>query len=382
MVLQTLQLHNFRNHEATSLEFGQGINALLGENGEGKTNILEAISFLCLTKSFYASGDALVVRIGAPQFEIDGTMALAGGSELNVRVAYSAETHEKVFSINKRRVEPFSSVIGKFPIVVCSPEHGPITSGGPSERRRFMDFVISQSNGLYFQELLEYRKILKHRSKILSDARVSRSDVEETLAPWDEQLVKHGSAITVKRQAFVNEFQDFIASAYHHLVGAGEEPGIAYEPGVPLGAGDSEADHREKFMEELRTHRTEEIRLGSTLYGPHRDELALRINGLDLRKYASQGQHKTFLVALKIGEFFYLRDRCSEPPILLLDDIFSELDGQRADHLLRFTGELSQTFITSTNAHLFDAVSTSRGEPKRFTIHEGAVMEDPAAVMR
>jgi DNA replication and repair protein RecF len=382
MVLQTLQLHNFRNHEATSLEFGQGINALLGENGEGKTNILEAISFLCLTKSFYASGDALVVRIGAPQFEIDGTMSLAGGAVLNVRVAYSAGTHEKVFSINKRRVEPFSSVIGKFPIVVCSPEHGPITSGGPSERRRFMDFVVSQSNALYFQELLEYRKILKHRSKILSDARVSRSDVEETLAPWDEQLIIHGSAITLKRQAFVNEFQDFISSAYHQLVGSGEEPGMAYEPSVELGAGETEADHREKFRAELGAHRTEEVRLGSTLYGPHRDELALRINGLDLRKYASQGQHKTFLVALKIGEFFYLRDRCSEPPILLLDDIFSELDGQRADQLLRFTGELSQTFITSTNAHLFDAVSTSRGEPKRFTIHEGAVIEDHAAVTR
>ena len=107
------------------------------QNGEGKTNILEAISFLCLTKSFYASGDALVVRIGAPRFEIDGTMSLAGGAELNVRVAYAADSHEKIFSINKRRVEPFSSVIGKFPIVVCSPEHGPITSGGPAERRRF-----------------------------------------------------------------------------------------------------------------------------------------------------------------------------------------------------------------------------------------------------
>ena len=245
-----------------------------------------------------------------------------------------------------------------------------------------MDFVVSQSNALYFQELLEYRKILKHRSKILSDARVSRSDVEETLAPWDEQLIIHGSAITLKRQAFVNEFQDFISSAYHQLVGSGEEPGMAYEPSVELGAGETEADHREKFRAELRAHRTEEVRLGSTLYGPHRDELALRINGLDLRKYASQGQHKTFLVALKIGEFFYLRDRCSEPPILLLDDIFSELDGQRADQLLRFTGELSQTFITSTNAHLFDAVSTSRGEPKRFTIHEGAVIEDHAAVTR
>jgi DNA replication and repair protein RecF len=378
MVLQTLQLHNFRNHEATSLEFGQGINALLGENGEGKTNILEAISFLCLTKSFYASTDALVVRIGATHFEIDGTMSLAGGSLLNVRVAYSAETREKAFSINKRRVEPFSSVIGKFPIVVCSPEHGPITSGGPSERRRFMDFVISQSNALYFQELLEYRKILKHRGKILADARSSRSDPGEALAPWDEQLVIHGSAITLKRRAFVDEFHDFISSSYHQLVGSGEEPAIGYEPSVGLGPGESEADHRDKFRAELKELRMEEVRLGSTLLGPHRDELALRINGLDLRKYASQGQHKTFLVALKIGEFFYLRDRCSEPPILLLDDIFSELDAQRADHLLHFTGELSQTFITSTNAHLFDAVSTSRGEPKRFTIHQGAVVEDQA----
>ena len=262
MVLQTLRLHNFRNHQATSFEFGQGINALLGDNGQGKTNILEAISYLCLTKSFYASSDSLVVRIGEQLFEVEGTLSIENGSASDVRVAFSADEHAKVFSINKRRVEPFSSVIGKFPIVICSPEHGPITSGGPAERRRFMDFVISQSNALYFRELIEYRKVLKHRSKILFDGKVSRGHVDETLAPWDEQLVALGTAVTMKRQAFVKEFQDCIVSGYHQLVGTGEEPEIVYEPDVGLRSGEKEAEHRSRFQEELQRRRSEELRLG------------------------------------------------------------------------------------------------------------------------
>ncbi len=381
MVLQTLRVQNFRNHRETSLEFGQGINALLGDNGQGKTNVLEAISYLCLTKSFYASGDALVLRIGAPLFEVEGSLSMESGNLFGVRVAFSAGDHEKIFSINKRRAEHFSSVIGKFPIVICSPEHAPITSGGPAERRRFIDFVISQSNALYFRELLEYRKVLKHRSKILFDAKMSRVNADEALAPWDEQLVSLGTAITFKRKTFVGEFQEFIASAYRHLVAAEERPELHYEPDVHPAEGSTEAEHRVKFHEYLMQRRVEETRLGTTLVGPHRDELALVINGLDLRKYASQGQHKTFLVALKIGEFFYLKERCGEPPLLLLDDVFSELDAQRAEHLLRFTGELSQTFITSTNTHLFDEVHALRGETRKFTIHQGSVQEQQISVL-
>ncbi len=374
MHLQTLRLLNFRNHLDTTCEFTPGINVLLGDNGQGKTNILEAISYLCLTKSFYEASDALVLRFEEDLFSVDGRME-SGGGIFDIRVAYTDSQHEKVFTINKRRVEPFSSVIGKFPLVICSPEHAPITSGGPSERRRFVDFVISQSNALYFQELIEYRKVVRHRNKILLDARMTRKDPGLMLEPWDQQLVTLGSSLTWKRMKFVSGFQEFIAAAYHHLVGHEEEPSMEYQPQLSTGPWNSPASVEEELRENMANHRTEELRAGTTLVGPHRDEFLMRINGRDLRKFASQGQHKTFLVALKIGEFFYLKDRCDETPLLLLDDIFSELDEHRAAHLLRFTGELSQTFVTSTSPQLFDDLLGAGGLHRRIFIQNGMIVE-------
>lgn len=376
MVLQAITLHNFRNHEATSCEFGRGVNALMGENGQGKTNILEAISYICLTKSFYASNDAHVLKIGSSMFDVEGSILFENGSVSDVRVAFAAEQHEKAFSVNKRRIEPFSSVIGKFPIVICSPEHAPITSGGPAERRRFMDFIISQSNAHYFRELIEYRRVIKHRSKILIDAKISRSSPDELLAPWDVQLIKLGTALTVRRAEFLLEFQEFIVSAYRQLAGAGEEPEVVYVPNVATATGANEEASRLEFERVLEGRRPEELRMGTTLVGPHRDEIDFRINALELRKYASQGQQKTFLVALKLAEFYYLKDRRGETPLLLLDDVFSELDEHRAGHLLQITGELSQTFVTSTNTRLFDDFRATGGEVRKFLIHQGAAVED------
>ncbi len=375
MHLQSLRLLNFRNHPDTSCDFAPGINVLLGDNGQGKTNILEAISYLCLTKSFYEASDALVLRFEQEFFSVEGRIESAAGASFDVRAAYTDSRHEKVFTINKRRVEPFSSVIGKFPLVICSPEHAPITSGGPAERRRFVDFVISQSNALYFQELIEYRKVVRHRNRILLDARIARKDPGLMLAAWDDQLVSLGGSLIWKRSKFVAEFQGFIAASYHHLVGHEEEPSMEYRPQLPARRWSGPADVEAELREALTQHRSEELGVGTTLVGPHRDEFLMCINGRELRKFASQGQHKTFLVALKIAEFFYLKERCDEMPILLLDDIFSELDEHRADHLLRFTGELSQTFVTSTSPRLFEDLPGGAGQNRRIFIQSGMNVE-------
>ena len=375
MVLQTLRLQDFRNHPDTSCEFSPGINVLLGDNGQGKTNLLEAISYLCLTRSFYEAADSVVLRFGQQLFSVEGRIASANGSCFDVRVAYSDVPHDKTFTINKQRVEPFSSVIGKFPLVICSPEHAPMTTGGPAERRRFADFVISQSNVLYFQDLIEYRKVLKHRNKMLLDAKLTNKDPGMLLEPWNQQLVRMGSSLTWKRVQFVTEFQRFIVSSYQQLVGEGEEPSVMYQSQLVRAEDATVSDVEEEFGERLRQRRPEELRVGTSLVGPHRDELIMRINGRDLRKFASQGQHKTFLVALKLGEFFYLKDRCGETPLLLLDDIFSELDEHRARRLLALTGALSQTFVTATNPQLFDHTPAAGCRSTRFVIRNGAIVE-------
>jgi len=370
MLLRNLRLQRFRNHIDSLFEFGSGSNVLLGDNGHGKTNVIEAISYLCLTKSFYAGSDANVLNFESDAFEIEGTLVSEHGKEYRVHVAYSKDQTEKVFIINRRRIEPFSSVIGKFPVVICSPEHSPVTVRGPSERRKFVDFVVSQSSSVYFENLLEYRRVLRQRNKILMDAKTGKNDVTRLLEPWDEQLISRGGFLMQKRMEFVVEFQKFISPAYHRLVGEGEEPTIGYEPAGPNAV---DRDIQEGLRFQIKEMAAEERRFGTTLVGPHRDEFALKINGLDLRKFASQGQHKTFLIALKMGEFFYLKERCQETPILLLDDIFSELDEHRSSRLLDFVGTLNQAFITSTSPGLFGKGMLENGQNRVFRIANGKI---------
>lgn len=379
MLLTNLRLRNFRNHLDSLFQFGGGTNLLLGDNGEGKTNVLEAISYLCVTKSYHAPSDALALNFDAEMFEIAGTFVAGAGTEHHVRVAYAKAPVEKVVMVDKRRVEPLTSIIGRFPIVILSPEYAAIAAGAPADRRKFVDFVISQSSSVYLEDLIAYRRVLRHRNKILREGKLERRDCSELLPPWDEQMVILGAAITHRRNQFVREFQDFVSSAYHRLVGTAEEPAIEYKPMIPLSQDSTDAEIRDLLERELKETRPMEIRAGLTLVGPQRDELVFRINGLDLRSYASQGQQKTFLIALKIAEFFYLKDRSGETPILLLDDIFSELDEHRAKELLHFVEGLSQAFITSTTLRVFENGAMFGDSHKRFMIRNGSVTEQKLA---
>lgn len=381
MRLITLKIQHFRNHQESYFEFGEGANILLGDNGQGKTNVLEAISYLCLTKSFYASNDLLAVAVGSDLFEVEGTFISDREKESHVRVAYQPPTGEKLVTVNKQRIEPLSSIIGKFPIVISSPEHTPITAGGPLERRRFVDFVISQASAAYFQSLIEYRRVLKQRNKVLLDGRLYKRDIESEIAPWNDQLVLQGSSLMAKRKGFVGEFQECIVDAYRRLVLEDESPSIVYQPSVPCTADSSLGEITEEFRKQIAREAPEEQRVGTTLIGPHRDEFLFTINNLELRKFASQGQHKTFLVALKIGEFYYLRERCKETPLMLLDDVFSELDEHRARRLLEFVSSVSQTFITSTNPHYFDSKNREQNRDRLFTIRNGSVMVNQVGAM-
>ncbi len=379
MRLQRLRLQHFRNHTSSTFEFGNGTNLFLGDNGQGKTNILEAISYLCLTKSFYASGDPVVLQIGSDFFEVEGSFSVGSERESVVRVAYDRLLPAKAFFINKKSIEPFSSVIGKYPVVICSPEHNPVTAGGPEERRKFCDFVISQANPVYFRSLIEYRRIVKQRNKILLDAKLSGSDPSSLLEPWNEQLLQNGATLFHRRALFVQEFQEILRSAYTQLAGNNEEPTIEYQPfDDPC---TSEQEYGDRMRQALTASRREELRVGSTLVGPHRDELVFKINGLEMRKYGSQGQHKTFLVGLKLGEFQYLKSLCDESPLLLLDDIFSELDQHRSARLLEAVETMSQTFITSTALQGFDSSLKFDGLNKKYVIRNGSVVSHQEEVM-
>lgn len=376
MKIVRAQLRQFRNHDCTELDFGMTTNALLGDNGHGKTNVLEALSFLCLTKSFYASSDATALEQGKHFFELRGTLLSDVGTEHDVRVVYESETNHKRVFIDGKEPETFSAVIGQFPLVVLSPENSAITFGTPADRRRFMDLVIAQSSKVYVDDLLEYRRALRQRNRILSEATRGNANVD-SLDPWNETLVLYGSKVLLRRAIFLEEFVPYVAEAYKRVAESGETPAAEYAPSVAVKPRDTSEVVQARFMERLSEKKLDEMRIGSTLVGPHRDEILFSLNGLQLRSYASQGQHKTFLIALKMAEFFYLKERCADTPVVLLDDVFTELDDMRSRKLVALIDSLGQTFITATSESAFHHAIQWDDRRRKFTITRGAAVQPP-----
>ena len=376
MILSRIRLGNFRNHAATTVEFGDGINAFLGANGQGKTNILEAVSYLSLTKSFYASGDLEVIGIGGEAFDLEGILVSDAGVQHQVRVTCTRTPQEKKILVNGTAPERLAAVIGRFPVVVLSPENGSITFGGPVERRRFMDLALSQVSGAYLEDILEYRKALRQRNRILADNRMREALPPGVIEPWTESLVAYGSRIAHHRAQFAAELRSHILNAYRSIMPDTEIPDIAYLCGFEPGDTGDVRGYASGLSADLEAKNSEERRRGLTLAGPHRDDLQLTINGLDVKRFASQGQHRTLLVALKIAEYSYMRERHNETPMFLLDDVFSELDMGRVHRMLAFAGGLGQVMITTTEGTVFGDSVPWGDHNRRFTVERGTCRQE------
>ena len=344
----------------------------LGDNGEGKTNILEGVSYLCLAKSFFAANDTVVMNVHQNGFVVTGGFLSDRNIFYEARVTFDKIQNQKTITVNKAKIEKASSLLGQFPVVILSPEQSSITMGSPFDRRRFVDFVISQSSRTYLECLIEYRRILKQRNKILSDIMVSHKENKTALEPWNENLVRTGSVLMQKRLEFVGDFQGLVNDSYNTLAGPAEKPEISYVPSFEFAVHGKDSIAA-IFHQTLNDRYHEERRIGYSLVGPHRDEYTLAINNLDVRNYASQGQHKTYLITLKLAEFFYLKERCSETPILLLDDVLSEMDGRRSQRLLETIAELGQVLITSTDERTLNWEPVCTARPRKFFVKQGAI---------
>ncbi len=372
MNICSLRVRNFRNHANSQVEFGEGINLFLGNNGQGKTNLLEAISYLSLSKSFYAASDETVLQIGKDTFDIEGRIHTGASGEHVVRCKYTHSEHAKTLTINGIEPESLWAVIGRFPLVILSPENSAITSGGPAERRKFLDLLLSQVSRGYFEDLLEYRRIVKQRNRVLSDFRAQEMQRMDLLEPWNEGLIRYGSRLIRRRVQLVRELDPYVLAAYRELVPGDEEPTLAYSSGLEGLLPDSTEEQIEGVLRAaLNRRRSEELRRGTSLVGPHRDEVIFILGGKTVREYASQGQHKTLLIALKLAEFFYLRERRFEAPLFLLDDLFSELDALRSARVLRFLSELGQTVLTATGEEPFHGTVDWSGYCRKFLVERG-----------
>lgn len=343
MILSELSLKNFRSHKNVTLNFSKELNYIVGGNGQGKTSLLEAVYYLCTTKSF-SSKDIESVSFYENEFEIKGNFKDI--TEDKIRLIFSVPENRKYYFQNDKLISRSSQIIGRFPVVILTPSDHSITQGAPSERRKFIDSVISQASSNYLEILLDYNKTLKHRAVVLNLLREKRTKQLETeLDVWTAQLITYGLDLINYRQNFLNNFNKYVLDSYLKIVEDKEVPQIEYF----YLDGSETKDVKKNFEKIIADKREEEIRRSINLVGPHKDDFIFTINKINLRTFGSQGQHKTFQTALRFAEFFYLKDITGKTPIFLLDDVFGELDAYRAGKISKYLKEVGQAFITLTD---------------------------------
>lgn len=339
MILKSVELNNFRNYESLHMELDSGTNILYGDNAQGKTNILESIYVNGTTKSHKGSKDREMIRFGCEESHIR-TIVEKGGVDYQIDM-HLKKNSSKGIAINRIPIRKASELFGILNLVFFSPEDLNIIKNGPSERRRFLDMELCQLNKLYLYELTRYNKILNQRNKLLKDI-IFRPELKDTLSVWDDQLVESGKKIIEAREEFVGELGVIVQKIHKSLSGNKEELILSYEP-------DSRAEELEKKMMEYRER---DMKFGQTTAGPHRDDLSFFVDKVDIRRFGSQGQQRTSALSLKLSEIELVKKSIHDTPILLLDDVLSELDSNRQNFLLNSIHDI-QTLITCTGLDEF-----------------------------
>ncbi|MCK5738575.1 DNA replication and repair protein RecF, partial [bacterium] len=327
-----------------------GCNVLYGNNAQGKTNLIEAIFCLCFTRSFRTNRDSELLRFNSPFLRVAGNFRSDQNVEQVVSFNFRNGDGKKIYLTDKR-ITRYSELIGRFPIVLLSPEDYLITNGAPLQRRRMIDAYLAQVNPVYLNTLQKYSRILKQRNKMLAGFAQKGTFDKNVLSSWNSNLIQYGSFLIRFRNSFISEFNPLLSEIYSNLNLSDETIRFFYKPSLPIS---QNRGIEESYAEELKRRFLSERVRKTTLTGPHRDDFGFEIGGNDLRTYGSRGQHKSALVALRLAQFKYLQTKTGETPILLLDDLFSDLDRKREQRILGFLQNIGQVFIT-TNHRVSDS---------------------------
>ncbi len=360
MIITSIELLNYRNYGELHMELNRGINILYGNNAQGKTNVLEAVYICCTTKSHRGSKDKEIIRFKEEEAHIKLTLEKDG-------VPYRIDMHlkknkSKGIAVNGIPIHKASELFGIANVVFFSPEDLNIIKNGPAERRRFIDLELCQLNKLYVHALVRYNKIVVQRNKLLKEL-TFHPDYESTLDVWDAQLISYGTQVMEHRKEFINQLNEIIRDIHYKLSGKKENLVIIYEPNTKP----------EDFEASLIRNRDQDIRQKTTLSGPHRDDISFLVNGVDIRKFGSQGQQRTAALSLKLAEIELVKKLVRDYPILLLDDVLSELDNERQNQLLLSIHHI-QTIITCTG--LDDFVNNRFPIDKIFKVVDGTVINE------
>ncbi|MBQ8245553.1 MAG: DNA replication/repair protein RecF [Lachnospiraceae bacterium] len=339
MIIKSIELADYRNYEELNLTFDRGTTILYGDNAQGKTNILEAVYVAATTKSHKGSKDRDIIRFGKEEAHIRTYLekeCVETRVDMHLRKAGS-----KGIAIDGQKIKRAAELLGLCNVVFFSPEDLAIIKNGPAERRRFVDMELCQLDSIYLNDLNNYNKIVNQRNKLLKDMYLSPG-LKETLGIWDMQLVAYGSKIIERRKLFVSQLNEIIYEIHKRLSGGKEELKIKYEPDTSV----------DDFESKLFMNMDRDMKLKMTSVGPHRDDFVFQIGGMDARKFGSQGQQRTAALSLKLAEIELVKKITNDTPVLLLDDVLSELDSSRQQLLLSAMGDI-QTIITCTGLEEF-----------------------------
>ena len=355
MHVTSLKLENFRNYGTLEIQPGEGLNIFVGLNAQGKSNLLESLYLLATSKSSRAGKDTELVRFDQPQARVTAEVIRTKNSDVEIEIALSL-TEKKVARINGVKHTRLAEVIGQLNAVLFDSGDLEIIRGEPSIRRRFLDLEIAQTSPRYVLALGSYRKTLEQRNRLLRDLRDGRvpGSARESLPAWNEGLAQHGARLIERRRLFLERLAQLASETHRTLSDERDSLEVAYQPSFSLDGLSDVGDIQRRFQEELASVAGEEAARGTTVRGPQRDDIAFRVNGQDCRLYGSQGQQRTVALSLKLAERQLIEELVGEPPLLLLDDVLSDLDDARRALLFELTARAgSQTFLSCTNLRAF-----------------------------
>ena len=366
MYLENLILNNFKNYELVEINFSSKINCFVGANGVGKTNILDSIHYLSLAKSFFNSIDSVSIRHNEDYFIIQGEMQKNDDKD-QVYCAFQKQK-QKIMKRNGKEYKKLSDHIGRYPVVMISPADSSLITEGSEERRRFMNMIISQYDAVYLESVLQYNKAVLQRNKLLKDFKAANKVDGDMLAVWDAQLVKYGSYIYDARKKLIDELKPVFQEYYSLISSSKETVKLEYISHL------NECDFEKALADSLK----KDLYLEYTTVGVHKDNLAFEMNSFPIKTIGSQGQQKSFLTALKLAKFDYIKRMAGYPPMLLLDDIFDKFDAERVEQIISLVSSsmFGQIFITDTHCdRLQNILSVHNVEYKLFNISDDIVEE-------
>ena len=367
MYLEKILLKNFRNLNNINFDLNKNLNFFIGNNGQGKTNFLESIYLLGTARSHRTNIDREMVNWNENNALVQIMLAKR---DYKLKISLLLEGSKKTIKINNTPLDKVSDLMGNLNVVLFSPEDLKLVKGSPQNRREFLNIEVSQVNSYYHHLLNKYNHVLKQRNNLLKEIKEKRNKEKiNMLEIWDEQLVEIGSKIINKRLAVIDKLKILARLAQRQITNGKENLSISYETSLKGNIKNNKI--KDIFKDNLINKREKEIRRGYTLFGPHRADLKLEINDIDVRRYASQGQQRTVALALKLAELEFMKSETGEYPVLLLDDVFSELDKKRRNTLLKTITDKIQTFITSTD--LNDISKFSPDKEQVFIVKEGKI---------